>query len=62
VYDNINIYYSYNYDTSISKVFRSQINAQMGVYDWNGWYPYIVMDGKVITIDFDGIVIYSDVC
>jgi thioredoxin-related protein len=62
IYDTITIYKTYNYITNVSKLYRTQINAQMGVSDWNGWYYFVVVDDKVLTIDFDGIIINSEQC
>jgi hypothetical protein len=62
IYDTITIYKTYNYGINVSKIYRNQINAQMGVSDWNGWYYFVVVDGEVLTVDFDGVIISSEQC
>ena len=62
IYDTITIYKTYNYVTNVSKLYRNQTNAQMGISDWNGWYNFVIVDNKVLTIDFDGIIINSELC
>jgi hypothetical protein len=34
----------------------------MGVSDWNGWYYFVAADSKVLTIDFDGVIINIEQC
>jgi hypothetical protein len=62
IYDTITIYKTYNYLTNVSKLYRNQTNAQMGVSDWNGWYYFVAADSKVLTIDFDGVIINIEQC
>ena len=62
IYDTITIYKTYNYVTNVSKLYRNQTNAQMGISDWNGWYYFVVVEDKVLAIDFDGIIINSELC
>jgi hypothetical protein len=59
---NILVYVSYNNSDNTKKLYRTELNGKMGISDWKGFHSFVLLDGNMLTVDYDGNVESLYIC